>query len=964
MKKLLSILLALSMVLSLTAAFATVSFADGESGATTTLNTKDFFDDEWNATTEGFSLNIYDANRDLTAFLNTNDNIKWSSTALKWFINNGHKGYAVAGRQYHVVADGDSWKIEEGGNANNTYSINGHGYTAGVLSKSSVAGEQIIAGGYHGYDDTAAGVPANKYPLDFDISLNGGKEISGLRIYRTKNGTTTTVDAEGNKTFTVQSGQENHGNYMTKYDVYVKFDGSEDYVCLVEDGTNSKNENFDINFGCNLKVTDVRIKVKEVRNKWSGFNSYITVGGITVLKSDSGNATYNTLAEFAVKDIDTRVVGGLENLKSIEAAESYDKNAAESYREAYDRASVKEVATDFGAALLTYYDNSTKVQVTDRASTVLTDGKISADRQTRTGSYWSVANFSVYPNENKYLTITLPVNGTTDEFTGIRFYSRKADNCNKSDHTGNSCVNDKWNCQVDNSAQTVKVTLIGEDGETSVTSGVLTAVKGEKGVYVAAEDTTSNAYSDADKKHMENIDYRYVDIALSYDNKMVRVKNVKKIIIEVQSLFSSNHWGSEEVRLINNSDVYAEVQTVSDVAKDVKDNAVDERVIGSLENKKTLEAAEAIDTTYYAEQRASYNAAVVKELDAKIGNVTADYYFDNGKTSREVKNEACAALTNGIISPDNMIENEGSSYYCGKDWAVHTADGKYLTLTIPVNSSEEFTGIRFYNRKSHALNHYLLANAAKYAEVTLYDNKGNYVTSGTLTSVPGNEHGIINSDKTLKVTAGSNGEKYNVASYAGNYSNDIRYVDLKLNFNDENVRVSDASKIVIVIKELYSGNQHWGAEEVRLINDSSIAEDATMTVSEIGKGSVVLSNITAQSGVYENGKGIIRFITEFTKIAEGAEIESFGTYAIKSDKYTEGTVPTTGDNVGVYDGTTNKPATGNNFSVDINNIEEAYFNVPVTAISFVKVKGCDNLIVTGIINDVKVNTENKLRTEN
>ena len=56
-----------------------------------------------------------------------------------------------------------------------------------------------------------------------------------------------------------------------------------------------------------------------------------------------------------------------------------------------------------------------------------------------------------------------------------------------------------------------------------------------------------------------------------------------------------------------------------------------------------------------------------------------------------------------------------------------------------------------------------------------------------------------------------------------------------------------------------------------------------------------------------------------------------------------------------------KPAVGDNFSVDVTGIPAGYFNEPVFALSFVKIKGYDNLILSGISTGATVNAENKLK---
>ena len=128
----------------------------------------------------------------------------------------------------------------------------------------------------------------------------------------------------------------------------------------------------------------------------------------------------------------------------------------------------------------------------------------------------------------------------------------------------------------------------------------------------------------------------------------------------------------------------------------------------------------------------------------------------------------------------------------------------------------------------------------------------------------------------------------------------------------------------------------------------------TASVSDLLRNKVKLSTPTFESGVYGDGTGIIRFFTTFDAIADGVEIESFGTYA-----HVDSVSEKMDDKCATYVGET--PAVGDNFSVDVTGITEGYFNKPVFALSFVKIKGYDNLILSGISTAAKVNAENKLK---
>ena len=85
----------------------------------------------------------------------------------------------------------------------------------------------------------------------------------------------------------------------------------------------------------------------------------------------------------------------------------------------------------------------------------------------------------------------------------------------------------------------------------------------------------------------------------------------------------------------------------------------------------------------------------------------------------------------------------------------------------------------------------------------------------------------------------------------------------------------------------------------------------------------------------------------------------FGTYVITNEKYEKNkelsNYPTA---VASYTGET--PVVGDTFSVDVINIPNKYWNTPVVAISFVKIEGYNNLIISDIKLLDKVDSTNEL----
>ena len=439
--------------------------------------------------------------------------------------------------------------------------------------------------------------------------------------------------------------------------------------------------------------------------------------------------------------------------------------------------------------------------------------------------------------------------------------------------------------------------------------------------------------------------------------------NVTARYIKIKVLKTlGNHFSAQEIALVN-PDSTLTTLSVADFAG----AAVDTRVAGSIEQSKTLDAAGSfvseMSSEYssaYSAAQSAYNSAEVKEsLSVLFGTATA--------TSPHTKGDGCVPtpttttdsgpsiditpLTDGLISAETDI---GRSFIARGDYTVFPNRNEYFHITLPVNTTDSFTAIRFYSRKGDDTTVYNLGNCAENVKVKLYGADGSEnVESGVLTATKGRQY-----------TSGS----------------DIMYTDISLKFNDKAVRLTDVSKIEITVLMNFGGenggNNHWGAEEVRLLNDSTVTNEKTVSelASELEdeekKNSVKLEIIKAESGIYpateatEEPKataatGIIRFITKFNEIKEGTTVTEFGTYVITNENYEKNkelsNYPTA---VASYTGKT--PVVGDTFSVDVTGITETNWNTPVVAISFVKIEGYNNLIISDIKLLDKVDSANEL----
>lgn len=282
--------------------------------------------------------------------------------------------------------------------------------------------------------------------------------------------------------------------------------------------------------------------------------------------------------------------------------------------------------------------------------------------------------------------------------------------------------------------------------------------------------------------------------------------------------------------------------------------------------------------------------------------------------------------------------NNDADYYVG--FGKYGADAGFMSgekawLTIDLKQETDFSAVRLFGRMKFKMSP---------TDVNLYFSNDN--VKWTLAS--------HNTDSL-------NGKKID-DMYCYSKSGDI-YTDMKPNDgeNDYSVRAR-----YIKIEILKADTSDYAAlSEIMLVKPGAEVLTCDALNEKILKNSVKTEIKTVQSGVLDGTEsGIIRFITEFIKV--GAEVEYFGTYAIR-----EAAAPNFGEtsdasvNTAVYnvgkDGVS-QPVAGNTYSVDITDIPSTKFDVPVYAVSFVKIKGYDNLILSEVKTGVTVNKDMNLKT--
>ncbi len=823
--------------------------------------------------------------------------------------------------------------------------------------------------------DKTDGKYNSDYYIRVQLDLTNAEELSGVRVYARKNDGATSYPpgcAAVNADIEVYDENEN-GYSSTTTAVMAVVDK---YAFTKTQQANTDADYAYCDFVLDKTITGAKTVVVKV-NALAGSNIHWGAEEIRLLKDESKTSysivslTTETAAS-AIDAIGNYVVwGGLERKSLIDAAQAeVDKlsdsqkdaisdkiTAFETYKANYDSATNSGTLTEVslaGSATVTEaatYSYSTGQLVKNLnggkdkiADGVVTDINIKgkdngADTYARGDNAMGTGSVK---NSDYYLKITLDLTAAKT-FSGIRVYNRKGD-------TTTTYVA---------GAISTGAEIEAYKGSASYSTGKIKPVLASNG---ATFGLTAVKYTESD--------YAYYDIV--FDK---RLTDADKIVIKFTDNVNDQnpHWGAEEIRLLDDS-TKTEYSIDSLVTENAVNaiNAIGNYVVwGGIERENLIAKADAEINKLTTEQQALIPEAAMAKYDEYKANY-AQATNDGALTEVSLAGKATVtdAATykksdgskvkdiNGIGSKNLLIDGSvtekdtkgtQNGNFTSADYALGESsyDSDYcLKITLTLDDADDFAGVRIYSRKNIGITAINPGNIATGMDVEAYDADGNYYKSGTEAVMAITDSGY----KHTSVTQANTDADYAFCDYyfAKNYG--------------------DVKTIVIKINRLAGNNLHWGAEEIRLLKDTS---KTTSSVTELLKSSVVLGTPTYQSGVYEDDNtGIIRFITSFDEISENAEIVSFGTYAIKDGGTAFGEDSTVNENCAVYtvNGTDEydpqrQPVTGENFSADITGIDEANFADKVYAISFVKIKGYNNLIISGVITDATVDSENKLVKE-
>ncbi len=176
-------------------------------------------------------------------------------------------------------------------------------------------------------------------------------------------------------------------------------------------------------------------------------------------------------------------------------------------------------------------------------------------------------------------------------------------------------------------------------------------------------------------------------------------------------------------------------------------------------------------------------------------------------------------------------------------------------------------------------------------------------------------------------------EKVKEGTYViGDYVKHAKY-DIPFSYN------YTAKRVKFVFLEGVSG--YAAMSEAYLAEENSELSDYKAATAKI-------SITAAESGVYTDGTGIVRFITKIDELS-GGEVDYYGSYAVETSSFDAESISLL-NKVTVQDSGT-VPQKGDTYALDVHSIAQEHFDKGITCISFVKLKGIDEVIYS----EAKVN---------
>lgn len=346
---------------------------------------------------------------------------------------------------------------------------------------------------------------------------------------------------------------------------------------------------------------------------------------------------------------------------------------------------------------------------------------------------------------------------------------------------------------------------------------------------------------------------------------------------------------------------------------------------------------------------AGYDGNAITELSIKNGEseyavpmVKAPYYNNSFNLTVKIKNSSIASFNEKTFTVKGLSDGETEAeLYCG--------DKLIKTYPVTVWGGAEEDEILSDRTK------WIMTASSKWndARDVRYLTDSNVNTSWTADitkTLPENEQWV---EIELPESTVVSGFAFNSYDDANGFPTQYEiYVD---SGNGEYIKAAEGTyaQSDFIEHEKYSigFDKNYTAKKVKFLFKMGVSRLAAMSeVYLTGRNkalpdyevaaSIAISD--AQSGVYSDNTADIRFITKINSLESGAQVEYYGSYAVKSSAFDKDNMSETLIKKATIADSA-KVKVGDSWALDIKNITEDKFDEAVTAISFVKLKGDDKV---------------------
>ena len=809
----------------------------------------------------------------------------------------------------------------------------------------------------------------NEVPYSIVINLDGTESFSGFRVYHKNNAS-------------------NYNGVLNYWYVDVLFKGETEWKNLGDDYnrysvSNNKFAPTTKSFGYNLSnVEKVRIRAINVKNNPQ---TYLVLSELALVGADGSNNTFKASDEItaipaaeAAIDAIGEVTKSADCLAKIEAAEKAcaaftdeqltrvrNYSALLAARAAYDALSstLADDEISLKGHAVTGTDKNGKVLTNSKGEVDLTKLIDGEETNITIGAEYTSSRWETY-NEMSY-NIDIALDGT-ESFSGMRVY-----------HKANAWTNwdgvlNDWNVFVMFNGETEwkKLAydynrLVDKDGNkiTNVPNGTIGATATLFGYNVSNVKTV-----------------RFQPISSRTGSGMPMRLIIPEIALIGADESNNTFKSTSEITAIPAAE--AAIDAIGEVTK-------------SADCLAKIEAAEKACAAFTDEQLTrvrNYSALLAARAayDALSSTLADDEISLKGHAVTGTdKNGKVLTNSKGEVDLTKLIDGEETNITIGAEYTSsrwETYNEMSYNIDIALDGTESFSGMRVYHKANawtnwdgvlNDWNVFVMFNGETEWKKLAYDYNRLVDKDGNkITNVP---NGTIGATATLFGYNVSNVKTVRfqpISSRTGSgmpmrliipeialigaddtkttftVSADISSVNpviVNIDSLGEASLTSEFSKKLSTLEAAYAALSE--SQKALVINYHKLTA-ARDEYNSLLKAALTLT-VTADSGVYSDKTGVIRFISTFNTIPVAAEIESYGTYVLNFNAFKSGEDWKESQCAVFTSEADGAPEDGESFAVDLY-VPEANLSDNVAAMSFVKVKGYDYPILTYFMSGVNV----------